>query len=61
MVKNLTFRDIGDWEPASISIVDVPANPMAVFEVYEDDEEFIKKYAPHGDDKMNNNNIDGEV
>ena len=38
----LEFKDIGDWSPASISIVDKPAYPLAVFEVYENDEEFIK-------------------
>ena len=39
----LKFKDIGkDWKPTSISIVDKPSHPMAVFEVYEDDDEFIK-------------------
>lgn len=43
----LKFKDIGkDWKPTSISIVDKPGHPLAVFEVYEDDEEFIKKYSP---------------
>ena len=42
----LRFKDINDWKPSSISIVDKPGHPMAVFEVYEDDDEFIKKYAP---------------
>lgn len=45
----LKFKDIKDWKPTSISIVDQPAHPLAVFEVYEDDDEFIKKY---GVDKM---------
>ena len=40
----LTFRDIDKWKPASISIVDYPSHPMAVFEVYEDDEEFIRSF-----------------
>ena len=40
----LEFKDITDWKPTSISIVDQPAHPLAVFEVYEDDDEFIKKY-----------------
>ena len=42
----LRFKDINDWKPSSISIVDKPGHPMAVFEVYEDDDGFIKKYAP---------------
>lgn len=40
----LKFKDIGTWKPTSISIVDKPSHPMAVFEVYDDDDEFIKKY-----------------
>lgn len=40
----LKFKDIKDWKPSTISIVDQPSHPMAVFEVYEDDEEFVKKY-----------------
>lgn len=40
----LKFKDIDTWKPTSISIVDKPSHPMAVFEVYEDDDEFIKKY-----------------
>lgn len=40
----LKFKDIDNWKPTSISIVDKPSHPMAVFEVYEDDDEFIKKY-----------------
>lgn len=40
----LEFKDIQEWKPTSISIVDQPAHPLAVFEVYEDDAEFIKKY-----------------
>ena len=40
----LNFRDIGDdWTPSAISIVDSPDHPLAVFEVYEDDEEFVMK------------------
>lgn len=42
----LKFKDIDKWKPTSISIVDKPSHPMAVFEVYEDDEDFIKKYSP---------------
>ena len=39
----LNFKDIGDWTPSAISIVDQPDHPLAVFEVYENDEEFVKK------------------
>lgn len=42
----LKFKDIKDWKPSTISIVDQPSHPMAVFEVYENDEEFVKKYIP---------------
>ena len=55
----LHFRDIQDWTPASISIVDKPYHPLAVFEVYEDDDEFIKKYINPNEDEgeiMTNNN-----
>lgn len=50
----LRFKDINDWKPSSISIVDKPGHPMAVFEVYEDDDEFIKKYAPIEVGNLNN-------
>lgn len=51
----LKFKDIKDWKPTSISIVDKPGHPLAVFEVYEDDEEFIKKYSPNDEvDKLSN-------
>lgn len=43
-MSRLHFRDIQDWTPASISIVDKPYHSLAVFEVYENDDEFIKKY-----------------
>ena len=39
----LKFKDIKDWKPSTISIVDQPSHPMAVFEVYENDEEFVDK------------------
>ena len=54
----LQFRDITDWTPASISIVDKPSHPLAVFEVYENDNEFIKKYIDPQmeDDSMAQNN-----
>lgn len=42
----LKFKDIKDWKPSTISIVDQPSHPMAVFEVYEDDEEFVKNISP---------------
>ena len=48
----LKFKDIDKWKPTSISIVDKPSHPLAVFEVYEDDEEFIKKYSPVEVDKF---------
>ena len=40
----LEFKDITDWTPSTISIVDVPYHPLAYFEVYENDEEFVKKF-----------------
>lgn len=52
----LQFRDINDWTPASISIVDKPSHPLAVFEVYENDDEFIKKYIDFNGDIMTENN-----
>lgn len=56
-MTRLHFRDIQDWTPASISIVDKPYHPLAVFEVYEDDDEFIKKYInPEEVEIMANNN-----
>jgi len=39
----LKFDDIDDWTPSSISIVDEPSHPLCHFEVYNDDEEYIKK------------------
>lgn len=45
----LKFKDIKDWKPSTISIVDQPSHPMAVFEVYENDEEFVKKYITSGE------------
>jgi len=59
----LKFKDIGkDWKPTSISIVDKPGHPLAVFEVYEDDEEFIKKYSPISEvDKLSEQKVDETV
>lgn len=58
----LKFKDIKDWKPTSISIVDKPSHPLAVFEVYEDDEEFIKKYSPNDEvDELTNENVDETV
>lgn len=42
-MTRLKFDDIDDWTPSSISIVDQPAHPLCKFEVYEDDEEYVKK------------------
>lgn len=42
-MSRLKFDDISEWTPSSISIVDVPAHPLCQFEVYDDDEEFVKK------------------
>lgn len=42
-MTRLKFNDIDEWTPSSISIVDVPAHPLCRFEVYEDDEEYVKK------------------
>lgn len=39
----LKFKDIDEWTPASISIVDKPDHPLAYFEVYENDDEYVKK------------------
>ncbi|MBE6505633.1 MAG: hypothetical protein E7Z73_07845 [Methanobrevibacter millerae] len=55
-MSRLHFRDIQDWTPASISIVDKPYHPLATFEVYENDDEFIKKYVDTEVDKMSQNN-----
>lgn len=40
---NLKFDDIDEWTPSSISIVDEPSHPLCHFEVYEDDEDYVKK------------------
>lgn len=50
----LEFKDIKDWSPASISIVDKPAHPLAIFEVYENDDEFIKKFKQYSKNEVNN-------
>lgn len=42
-MSNLKFADIDEWTPSSISIVDEPAHPLCKFEVYTDDEEYVKK------------------
>ena len=55
-MSRLHFRDINDWTPASISIVDKPYHPLATFEVYENDEEFIKKFIDPEDEKMTKQN-----
>lgn len=43
MTDRLLFDDIDEWTPSSISIVDEPFHPCCHFEVYEDDEEYVKK------------------
>ena len=48
----LEFKDINEWTPSAISIVDVPYHPLAYFEVYENDEEFVKKFRE--DNKVKN-------
>lgn len=56
----LNFKDIGDWTPSSISVVDQPDHPLAVFEVYEDDEEFVKKSINVDDIMVDVNNVQEE-
>lgn len=53
---SLNYRDVKDWKPAGISIVDSPAHPLAVFEVYNDDESYIKKYIEVQNMPEENNN-----
>ena len=53
----LKFKDIGTWKPTSISIVDKPSHPLAVFEVYEDDDEFIKKYVQKEELNLSNQEV----
>lgn len=57
----LNFNDIGDWTPSSISIVDSPDHPLAVFEVYEDDDEFVKKSINIEDNMSNEENMKDET
>lgn len=52
---SLEFKDIGEWTPSAISIVDVPYHPLAYFEVYENDEEFVKKFKENKVKTMSNN------
>lgn len=47
--KALGYDDVKDWKPFSAAIVDVPYHEWCVFEVYDDDEEYILKFAS---DKM---------
>ena len=61
-MSRLTFQDIGDWTPSSISIVDRPDHPLAVFEVYENDDEFVKKSINIEDNMSNEENVnDGTI
>ena len=57
----LNFNDIADWTPTSISIVDRPDHPLAVFEVYEDDDEFVKKSINIDDIMSNEENMKDET
>ena len=57
----LNFNDIADWTPTSISIVDRPDHPLAVFEVYEDDDEFVKKSINIDDNMSNEENMKDET
>lgn len=56
----LEFKDIGEWTPSTISLVDVPYHPLAYFEVYENDEEFVKKFKEMKVKPMSNNPNNGE-
>lgn len=61
-MMGLNFKDINEWKPSSISIVDAPSHPLAVFEIYEDDEAFIRKYKPiKEENKMTNENDEKQV
>lgn len=42
--KNLTFNNTDSWKPVCISIVDIPSHPMALFEIYDSDDVFIRKW-----------------
>lgn len=57
---SLEFKDIGEWTPSTISIVDVPYHPLAYFEVYENDEEFVKKFKETKVNNMSNTPTNGE-
>lgn len=58
----LEFKDINDWKPSYISIVDKPGHPLAVFEVYEDDTEFVRKFVDNDNGEImtgeNETNVD---
>jgi hypothetical protein len=58
----MTFKDIEDrgWSPATVSAVDKPSQPLATFKVYEDDEEFVKKYIDLEVDSMTNDENENE-
>ena len=55
-MSRLHFRDINDWTPASISIVDKPYHPLDSFEVYENDKKKKKKFIDPEDEKMTKQN-----
>lgn len=46
---SLKFQDVESWKPVSVSIVDEPSHPMARFEVYETENDFIRKWKPIDD------------
>ena len=61
-MARLHFGDIGDWTPATISIIDKPYHSLATFEVFENDDDFIKKYIEPKEvnnmtQESNNNNV----
>ena len=58
---SLEFKDIGDWTPSTVSIVDVPYHPLAYFEVYENDDEFVKKFKDLGVEEMSNQGTEKNV
>lgn len=66
--KGLKFRDVDSWKPTSISIIDEPSHPMARFEVYETENDFIQKWKPIDDganmteqNKNTEENNDGKI
>ena len=56
---SLEFKDIGDWTPSTVS--DVPYHPLAYFEVYENDDEFVKKFNDLEVEEMSNQGTEKNV